>query len=81
MGCRVRVFCVQAVWESTPEGGITANVLARFLREAWLDRLDPSEQKARKLLILDSGGGGLVHLNVPCFVWSMSLFDLLYRFS
>lgn len=43
--------------------------------EDWVERLSnagvlvgqivPEEQKAKKLLILDSGGGALLHLNAP----------------
>ena len=34
-------------------------------QECWLDRLSPEEQKAKKLLILDGGGGALLHLTAP----------------
>jgi hypothetical protein len=46
-----------------PEGSCTTQIFAKFLKEAWLDHLSPEQLQSPKVLILDSGGGALLHLS------------------
>ena len=56
-----------AVFESSPEGLCTAEILCPLLWDAWLSRLPPADLDSEKVLILDTGGGSLLHLSVPIY--------------
>jgi hypothetical protein len=56
-----------ASFAATPEGSVTTDIFLKFLKETWLDRISEDDRRAWKVLILDSGGGGLLHLSLDLY--------------
>ena len=53
-----------ASFAATKKGSITVDLFLQFLHDAFVAQMPPHLQKAYKILILDSGGGALLHISV-----------------
>ena len=56
-----------AVFDISAEASCTAEIFCRMLWDAWLSRLPLADLEVEKVLILDTGGGSLLHLSLPIY--------------
>ena len=68
----------EAFITTSESGNVSGEAFVQMLRETWLKRLTPADQKAKKVLLLDTGGGAMPHVSLS--MWRLCQEYEIYPF-
>ena len=63
---------------TSESGNVSGEAFVQLLRATWLERLSAADQKAKKVLLLDTGGGQMPHVSIS--MWRLCVEYEVYPF-